>query len=316
MSNLSNSILEEYLSKFDTMSFDKKFHFASRLYLWDDQEILAEKLRELRSDFTFNDNPKAALQNVYTNSLAAPVHGSKNASELRVPYFEKYPSLKTAVLLLFRITFMYHIYGIDARNMLFDYYSKEELDRLEQDLREDKAALAILSTHAVNFIYLYNLVIKQADSIDTSDFFEAVNFYDLKDPIHLQLFIYLFTHCIIGQSKFYFQDINAAHTEPYVRMQKLLDDLIGTRFEDINMDNKFEYLVCCRILGVTSALEKKIFEEAEISVSNEGTFIIDAHNNNPQSANIDLISSEHRNVLYIMSDIPRRSPTERKKIVR
>lgn len=314
MSDLSNSILEEYLTNLDSLPFDKKFHFASRLYLWNNSKDLADALKEFKAEFTADNNPKRILDTVYANSLAAPVHGSKNASELRTPYFEKYPTLKTTVLLLFRITFMLHIYGIDARSLLFDYFSRESLDALENDLRNDKPALAILSTHAVNFIYLYNLVIKEKETVSTEDFFKVVDAYNLQDPIHLQLYIYLFTHCIIGQSKFYYQNVEAAHKEPYLKMQQQLEKLVADHFVDINMDNKFEYLVCCKILGTTSKLEDKIFQEAERSLSENGCFIIDRHNNNPQAANIDLPSSEHRNVLYIMSRELKCSPSERHQI--
>jgi hypothetical protein len=84
-----------------------------------------------------------------------------------------------------------------------------------------------------------------------------------------------------------------------------LETVISDNYTAINMDNKFEFLVCCKLAGKQSSLESEIFAEAEYSVSEDGTFIVDRHNSNPQTANSTLDLSEHRNVLFIMANRPK-----------
>jgi hypothetical protein len=42
--------------------------------------------------------------------------------------------------------------------------------------------------------------------------------------------------------------------------------------------------------------------EAQKSLSDDGDFLVDRHNTNPQTANASLDLSEHRNVLFVMAD--------------
>ena len=125
--------------------------------------------------------------------------------------------------------------------------------------------------------------------------------YDLSDPIQLQLYIYLYTHCVIGESHFYAHAIPERYLPVYRQMLDELETVIEKRFTEINLDNKFEFLVCCRLVGKESSLTRRIDDEAHKSISTEGNFIVDRHNTNPQSANTTLALSEHRNALYIMA---------------
>jgi hypothetical protein len=205
-------------------------------------------------------------------------------------------------MVLFRITFLKNIYGLDCRSFLYTVASKEELDKLCSDLLQDTEAMAILSTHAVNFIYLYQRVISERGEVPVETMFEIAKYYKRDDNIHLQLFIYLYTHCIIGETQFYYRHIPEADKPLYVKMVQELENLIDERFYDINLDNKCEFLVCAKIVGYKTHLEPRIFAEAEQSVSENGKFLVDRHNNNPQTDNITLDKSEHRNVLYIMAN--------------
>jgi len=84
-------------------------------------------------------------------------------------------------------------------------------------------------------------------------------------------------------------------------MLEELEPLIEANFTTINLDNKLEFLVCSRICDFKSDLFDRIYDECERSVSDAGTFVIDVHNENIQESRNDFVSSEHRNVLYIMS---------------
>ncbi|CAN5143959.1 hypothetical protein BH09PAT3_BH09PAT3_0920 [soil metagenome] len=304
MDKISNGIYDYYLDHFDEMPFDNQFHFASRLHLWCRDPRLAAILHDLRSEFTFNDNPAVAVEALIQKAKDTPVHGAKNAAKLRRPYFEKYPQLRTYVTVLFRLTFLQNIYGLDARALFYEHFPQAEVEVFADKLLADTDAIAILSTHAINFLYLYERVIKQDDtSLNPAQFLNIGRTgYDVNDKMHLQLLIYLYTHCIIGESQFYYRSLPVDHLPAYRTMIQELETLITERFDDINLDNKFEFLVAAQLVGTESSLAPAIWDEAGRSLSPEGTFIIDTHNGNPQTANSGFAKSEHRNVLCIMAD--------------
>lgn len=304
MSKLSNTIEAYYWANFDQLSYEKQFHFISRLHLWNQTPETALKIQALRSQFTANEQPHEALQKVIAATQASPIHGSKNAAELRRPYFEAFPKLKTYVSALFRITFLYHVYGLDVRSDFLEQFDEAEVNDYAERLLQEPQALAILSTHAINFLYLYYFVIRQETSVPGIEeaLSKAIVCYDFSNRLHLQLYIYLYTHCIIGASQFYRFPIT--DHAPYIAMLKDLERVIDEYFVDINLDNKFEFLTCARLLKTSSYLESRISGEAQQSISEHGDFLIDCHNNNPQSSNVTLDSSEHRNVLFILANQP------------
>ncbi len=312
MINLSNDILDYYLAHFEELSFDKQFHFASRLHLWNNDTAVSHRLDGLRAEFTYNDRPHIALQAVITKARQSASHGTKNAASLRQPYFERYPNLKTYLSALFRMHFMETVYGIDSRQDLRKLIDSADLLQLRQDLLADDEAVAILSTHAINFLYLHDRSLQQDETSLPIEYFLAVgrSQYDLTDKIQLQLFIYLYTHCIIGESRFYYRHLPPANLHVYNTMLAELETIISDNFEDINLDNKCEFLVCAKLLGQSSQLESRIFKEASGSLSVEGHYLVDRHNNHPQLDNVDLEKSEHRNVLYIMASRDFRSSVQ------
>ncbi|HUB93458.1 MAG TPA: hypothetical protein VMB52_03060 [Verrucomicrobiae bacterium] len=305
MNNLSNDIYNYYTERFFELPFDKQLHFASRLYLWSHDAFARERLDELRATVTADGQPDVALKDVYMQGKTSIFHGSKNAAELRAPYFEKYPELRTLVMVLFRLTFLQTVYGLDGRTVLFKLYDRSQVEALLQQLSGDTQAVAVLSTHAINVLYLYNRVVLQDDlSMDPTQFLHVgASAYDLSDPIQLQLYIYLYTHCVIGESTFYARKLPDTYLHVYRQMMQELELVIGENFTAVNLDNKFEFLVCCRLVGYKSNLARRIEDEAERSISEQGLFLIDRHNTNPQAANSTLELSEHRNVLYLLSHL-------------
>lgn len=306
MNNLSNNVYDYYCSRFAELPLDKQLHFASRLFLWSGDEFGRQKLTKLRGTVTANDDPQAALKTVYQDALKTIHHGSKNAAELRAPYFEKYPRLRPLAMVLFRLTFLESIYRVDGRETFFELFSKTEVEKLLTDLLADAEALSILSTHAINVLYLYyRVVLDDGNAFDPALFLRiGAEQYNLDNPIHLQLYIYLYTHCIIGESQFYARPVPAQHLAIYRQMLDELETVIAQRFSEVNLDNKFEFLVCCKLVGKLSALEQRIMAEAEQSVSPDGDFLVDRHNTNPQTANSTFDLSEHRNVLFILANLP------------
>ncbi len=288
-----------YLKNQARLTDDKLFHFATRMAAWRGEEEAFAILKHLAPMIT---RPEQSLQTTLQAIIDTPQSGRRNAHELRQPFFEKYPLLYGAHAALFRVRHLDAVYGIDARQALYDCIPRETLLQLRDDLMNDKQALQILSTFAVNYCYLLTRVVEQDETgLDIARFLDAGHDYDLTDKTQVQLLIYLYTHCIIGESNFYTQTIPDDKRSAYITMLQELEPIIEANFESINLDNKLEYLVCAQICDYETRLSAPVYAEVEQSISPEGTFVIDIHNTNVQEDRNDFVKSEHRNVLYIMS---------------
>jgi len=296
---LAEKIYNYYIENKHLLDSDKLFHFGSRMAAWRG-DIVAYDI--LRNSYDLIVQPNRNLNDVISEIVNKAQTGKRNAHELRKPFFEKYPNLFGVHLALFRVRHLEIIYGIDARNALFNAISMDELENLEQSLLKDDEALKILSTFAINYCYLFERVVKKNEqSLPIEKFIEIGKRYNTNNIQEIQLLIYFYTHCIIGESNFYTRDIQIEKLPLYRQMLDTLEDLIDNNFDKINLDNKLEFLVCARICHYESNLFKRIYEECEKSISPEGIFIIDRHNQNVQKDRSNFTSSEHRNVLFIMS---------------
>lgn len=299
---LSKQVYRYYLDNKHLLSEDKLFHFATRMHAWRGDPETALLLDNSRSYITPSSTP---LQSLIQSIVNTPQTGRRNAHELRQPFFDKYPLLYGAHLALFRVRHLEAVYGVDARQALFAAISETDLIDLRDALQRDGEALRALSTFAVNYCYLLERVIRQDDtSLDVERFYDVAQGYDTSNIVHIQLLIYLYTHCIIGESNFYTRTIPTANLPLYKVMLGELETVIADNFERINLDNKLEFLVCARICGIDTDLSERIYAEVKQSISPEGTFIIDVHNDNAQADRNDFVRSEHRNVLFIMSTTP------------
>lgn len=299
--DLSKEIKQYYFDNIASLPPSKQFHFASRIGAWCGDTEAYDLLLQLKKYLAPDPSPSGLKRTV-----AAIVDGKRlsktNAHDLRLPYFKKYPSLRNIDAALFRVRHLETVYGIDSRDAFLNCVDKASLDNLATKLENDDEAIRMLSTFAINFLYLYKgLILEQQKDINPQLFINIGQDYDNNKPKHLQLLIYLFTHCIINETNFYVRDIPSTRLPDYIQMLKILEPLIERAFEDINLDNKLEYLVCCRICNYDTPLFKRIFLECRKSLSNKGTFLIDRHNSNIQADRETFSKSEHRNVLFIMS---------------
>ena len=113
--------------------------------------------------------------------------------------------------------------------------------------------------------------------------------------------LYLLSHCIIGASSFYFNKIEE-NAETYTAMLRLMEELIKSSYFSLNLDIKFEFLVCVGILGYKTYLKDIILGEGACSMSPLGNFLVDTLNSdsdNPLKHN--MLLAEHRNVLFLMA---------------
>jgi hypothetical protein len=301
MSELSNSVYRYYLGNLQQLEFKDRFHFASRIYLWSGSAECRELINSYKAEFSMNNQPELAIKLGIERTKNKPDIGTKNTKEIRQPYMDKYPSLFLYISALINICFLKSIYSIDSSELFYSFFDKQEVDAVFKELYSDDKALSVLSTHAINFLYIYALlVLKDEALIDPNRFISvAKEQYDLTNPLHIQLKIYLYTHCIIADSLFYYRDIDQDKLEAYKIMAEELEQLIKENFNIVRLDNKFEFLVCKKILRLpTTQLDALIMAEAETSLSEEGHFLIDKR----KKSHPTIGSSEHRNVLFIMAN--------------
>lgn len=308
--DLPQAIYAYYRDNFADLTFWKRLHFATRLANWDEDAFCKDKLAAMRDEVMGETDIPTTLARLYDRYSNSAPQGPKNAAELRMPYFEKYPELRTINIILFRALVYTTTYDIDCRRQVNQLFPDDTIGKFLDRLFSDKPAVAVLSTHAINALYLYRRLIQLSDdnhAIDLESLYElGKNSYDLQDKTHLKLFIYLYTHCIIGESLFYTRRVPEKHMDIYLAMIHDLELTIEQHFDDINLDSKCEYLACCQILGVESKIRERIENECSMSISPQGIFLVDVHNNNPQVDSSDFNKSEHRNVLYIMASRPYR----------
>lgn len=305
MTTLADKIENYYFNHFTTLAKDKQFHFATRLAAWSNNPR-AEALLRTQIDEIYTIDIRRTLKEMTLH----PPHAKVNAAALRQPYFEKYPELRGRMLSLFRVRHLLSVYDVDARKDMLSITPIEDLQNLCTALIDDTAALRVLSTYAVNYIYLVRHILYPTAESDkqirelAATIYNLGDYYDVSKKEDIQLLIYLYTHCIIGHSNFYKDSIDQKTMAVYLRMIDRLEQLIENNFNKVNLDNKFEFLVCARILEKTSKLNDAIVHEAAQSLSPDGTFVIDTINDYRQSNKTSFSDSEHRNVLFIMSQRP------------
>lgn len=300
---LADSIAQYYHKHFSQLPDDKQFHFATRMAAWKQDEPSRVYLDSVKDNYLKTDDQ---IRSDLESLIYHPIPAKINAASRRQPYFDKYPNLRGLMLALFRVRHLKFVYDVDVRQVLTGLYSLDELRALSDELQQDTEALRVLSTYAINYIYLVDYILFPSDErLVTPGIFLALGRkFTTDSPEEIQLLIYFYTHCVIGASNFYLWPIDESDLPAYQAMLQHLEDIIKNNFDQINLDSKFEFLVCCRIVGFDSPLFSLIYEEAEQSVSTAGTFTVDAINSFKQSHKTSFEDSEHRNVLFILSTTP------------
>ena len=296
MADLYNTILEAYTAGFPSLSPKAKFHFASRLYLWNKEPRTEGWLQDLRPWFTADNNPRQAVLELVK---AAPPPMKQTAS-IRRRYFDRFPALQSATRALFRLNFMTVIYDCGESDIFYEVLDETSAAELRRRLLADDEAMIGLSSFALNYIYLYDGLMQSTETPGGQLLELARSGFDSSDRLERQLQLYFYTHCLIGQSLFYRRQVEA--TDTYLAMQHDTETLIEHHFDDIKLDNMFEHLVGCRLLGRRSRLEDRILSKAEANLTVE-SFIAEPLDKRPQN----LGTAEHRNVLFLMSQQPFRA---------
>ncbi|EKE25388.1 MAG: hypothetical protein ACD_5C00179G0001 [uncultured bacterium] len=295
MQKIFSEIEENYKKRFEELD-GRRFHFASRLFLWKNDTFSKEKLNKLKAEYIGLNHEEH--EKIIENLLAEESIVDRMLFRAqREKYFLKYPMLKAYNKVLFRHLFSKTIYGLDLGDIIEKKIGFEKLIRLKKDLENDPVAIAILSTHAVNFMYGLDYLLKSDQShLDPDKFLEIAKDEKLFEDLKLKsLKLYLLTHCIIGESVFYSKKI-LKNLDVYLEMISLAEKEILENFKNISIDNKFEFLVCAKMCGIKSQLEEAILKEANLCYNKEKCIVFEK--NKQHTANIK--NAEHRNVLAIM----------------
>jgi hypothetical protein len=300
MNQIYKTVLQTYTARFGELSKRGQFHFASRLYLWHQLPETAAWLEMLQPDFTANEQPLQSLAQL----MAEPLPILKQTAELRNPYFTRYPQLRSYERIMFRLLFLHTIYGFDSRQYLYRVLPKESVLELYQALLADQEALCKLSSYAINFLYLVDRFGHQdnASAIQPKQLLGLAQTQFTSDsPLERQLECYFYTHCILAETLFYSRALPSHNLHYYLAMLEIVEITIQSYFETTKLDICYEFLVCCRILNYQTQLEGLILDRTERSMHAEG-FIAEPLNepNKPST----LQNSEHRNVLFIVSQLP------------
>lgn len=303
MNNLSNSINAYFVQHFDELPLDKQFHFAIRMHVWHGDPASTELLATLRSKLLPTNKPSETLTSIQAGTLIPLLPGNKQLLHLRQAHNQRYPQLRDAARLLYWAAMLDYAYGTDSRSAVYEIIPQAAHHMMYEALMKDRQAIAMLSTHAVNFLYLYAKYCLGQPGPDPQLLFDIGtddSLYDANDRLHRQLRMYLLTHALIAETIFYTEPLPLDRRDVYVHMLEYLETLIAQQINEISLDNKLEFLVCCKLAGHVTTLQGSILQEAEQSLSAKGTFIIDIHNAN-SSRYTSFEKSEHRNVLYLMA---------------
>lgn len=310
MANIKNikelfNLVDKYYDKnFDFLE-DEKFHFASRMFFWFGDKKNYKRLAKLKKEYIgINDKEIKDKIGMLLEKNQNRKKSTILKNKIRAPFFNKYSSLKTYNRVLFKVLFCDYVYKINIRPYLKNHLMDKDLADLREKLFKDEKAMLILSTHAVNFIYnLENYFQTKTNFIKPKLLYQlAVRGVKKITPQYSpDLIIYFLTHCIIGESRFYNRKITK-NLNIYLKMLKLIEEIIENNYFEISLDNKFEFLVCAKICKFKSRIEKTIMAEAVRSLSERGNFLIDKINDYSKfKKKTDLIKSEHRNILFLMS---------------
>lgn len=294
--NIFNSVEKNYKENFENLK-DKRFHFASRLFLWASDEFSKEKLALLKNEYIGRDEAE------YFNTIKEILNSKDEIENVlykneRKKFFIKYPFLKRYNKILFKNLFCKTIYNIDIKTAIQKQIKLSDFLKLRDELLLDIDAIGALSTHAINYLYALDFYLKKDANINPECFIDIVKKATIfKDKKTASLRVYLLTHCIIGESAFYSRPI-MRNKKIYCDMILIIEKIINDEYMDVTLDNKVEFLVCVKLCEMKTYLEDRILADLMDSFDDKCALFLE--NKNKKTANA-FRKGEHRNVLALMA---------------
>jgi hypothetical protein len=302
MKDLIGRVLEAYEQDAPTFPVRKQFHFYSRLFLWSEKRRYSNEIQNLfASWWPGEDKLITQLKRVPTTLTAR--RRFAGIKEYRQVSAEKHPKVFTYNRIFFKLLFAETVYGLSGATIFKNGIDHRDLELTVTQLISDPESVAKLSTHAVNFLYLVRRFEESFDLFTPALFRNVASM----SPNEMTVFdlharIYLLTHTIIGESGFYERRVLTSVDTLYDTYYLELERIIRTQYARVSLDQKFEFLVCMKLLAKQSALYERILDEALQSFDEQGNYFVNRHNSYYRKhARSTRLSTEHQNVLAIMA---------------
>ncbi len=160
-------------------------------------------------------------------------------------------------------------------------------------MRKERNDLRVLSSYGVNVLMLGTELLAEKESVDyLLDVWQSM---ESDDWLLAQRKIYFWTHVIIGASKFYVSKIKVETKNELLKTKVKVEDLLKQYWNKLSLDVRLESGLAFELLGKREWVQELILEEAMRNLSKRGNYIYD-----PRKGNDDLITAEHRTVLFLM----------------
>lgn len=283
-------IYRTYRTRFDELSPEKQFHFASRLKLACEDVWAAKQIEKLRPTILAVDS----ATRLHSMRKLQPNVAQLNAANLRIPLFQVHPWLYSYELMLFYVLHESIHYDVDSSDEVSGALRIHDADI--ESLVADATILASLSTYLVNTYYLHTRLISKSESLIPIDIIRNALQTELPENDNAKLKVYLLTHCILGETLFYARAIPSDVSAYYQEIGALLAQLTESTWGNLSIDAKLEAGYCLTMLGIHSAVPEKALSSAQGAYSHTKGFITDERMPHKNS----LEWAEHRNVLYLM----------------
>lgn len=272
------------------------FHFWSRLWLHKKDPVAGKHLDELADWYL--GRSEGGIEKRIKDLTTSTAQKDDPVTE-RKKYYQKYPKLLKYGSLLFWWLMAKEVYDVDVSLELEKVAPKEAMLSLAEVLMADTEGVKILSSGATNFFYLLSEY--AGIKVDTAQLFDLVRDEKVKsDRDSIKRIFYFLSHLVIGEAAFYTKR-EIDNQEVCLAIVKKLEEIIRKHYFKVSLDMKFEFLICCQIVGYESDLARIIEGEVERSLSPVGNFLVDTHNVWIHGFGHKLVRSEHRNVLYLTS---------------
>lgn len=294
-SSIAQKVLKTYEKNVDSFPKRKQFHFNSRMFLWTRKLRYKKRIVSLKLKETLLENFEEVMENAKRPTVEYP----KRFLLQRKSALEKYPWVTQYNTLLFKWLFLEILFRTNIRKKVFLTISKETLRSCARTLLSDPVSLIALSTFGINFLYLTRGILQDTNIFHPKELLEIAKKYYPNTEEYAELSLYFFTHCIIGESRFYKNPIQN-NIDVYVDMIRIAEKILNKHFASVSLDNKVEFLVAVELCRTKSNLFERIQKECERNFSEKLGQVREPRKPIEKQT---LSSEEHRNVLYIMSNL-------------
>lgn len=296
------AVHDHYMDNLSYLPANLQLHFLSRLYLWFGGARYKEKLDAIRDAWW------SRMTDILTQIDAVQAGTAKPHIPVKKYYrreaTKKHPWIGPYNQFFFKCLFDRTLFDGTGFSDHAARIDAAVVSHIYKELFNDMQSVFALATPAVNFFYLTDMFITGGRSpIDPSYFLEVGDQCSLKDPrADLDSRIYMYTHAIIGASQFYATSVPEKDRDVYRRMLERIETLMRDNYADLNIDQKSEFAVCCRLCDYDSPLMPIIRSELATSLSPHGLFFVNTHNTYADDpVKKSLFVSEHANVLALMA---------------